>query len=151
MRVLLLASLFVPSAALACGGNKSPVAAAAAAETDQVAAKAGVDPSHCAKQAELVGSNCSYTTGMMAQRVLDEGSAYSFTGSLVAATNELDSRVAAPYTVGPEGAIHVVANEVIERLVNAQAHGKRVSLAGKLLDVDGVSYFVATDFTEANS
>lgn len=150
MRVLLLASLFAPTAALACGGKENPVAAAAV-EADQVAAKAGVDPSHCAKQAELVGGNCSYTTGMMAQRVLDEGSAFSFTGSLVAAANELDSRVAAPYTVGPDGAIHVVANEVIERLVSANAHGKRVALAGKLLDVDGVSYFVATDFSEANS
>ncbi len=141
-RVLLVAALFGPATALACGG-KTKVADADKADAEQVAA-AAVDPTHCAKKAELVGSNCSYATGMMAQRVLEEGKPYTYTGSLTAAADELDSRVAAPYTVGPDGSIRVIANEVIEHLVAAKGDGQRVSLSGKLLEVDGVTYFVAT-------
>ena len=151
-RVLLVAALMVPTAAFACGGSKTKVADAqtANAETTEVAA-AAVDPTHCAKKAELVGSNCSYTTGMMAQRVLEEGKSWNFTGSLTAATNDLESNVAAPYTVGPEGKINVIANEVVENLVNDKGDAARIALTGKLLEVDGTTYFVATEIAEANS
>lgn len=150
-RVLLVAALMVPTAAFACGGSKTKVADAETANAEQEVAAAAVDPTHCAKKAELVGSNCSYTTGMMAQRVLEEGKSWSYTGSLSAATNDLESNVAAPYTVGPEGAINIIANEVVERLIEAKGDTKRVALTGKLLDVDGTTYFVATDIQEANS
>lgn len=151
-RVLFVAALLAPSAAFACGG-KPQVAdkAEPAAETQLAAVHANVDPTHCAKKSELVGANCSYATGMMAQRVLEEGSSWNFTGSLTAATNALDSRVAAPYTVGPNGSINVIANEVLEQLIESQTADKRIALTGKVLEVDGVQYFVATEFAAANS
>ncbi len=138
-------ALTVPSLALACGGAKKT----AAADTEAVHAK--VDASHCAKKSELVGAACSYTTGMMAQRVLEEGENWSFTGMLVSSDNTLDSRVAAPFTVGPEDAINVVANEVVEGLVTAGAQVARLALSGKVLEVDGIRYFVPTTFKQANS
>jgi hypothetical protein len=146
-RILLVASLLFPGLAFACGGATKM--ADANEKTEDVAAN--IDPTHCAKQGELVGANCSYATGMMAQRVLEQGKSYTFTGSLISAGNKLDSRVAAPYTVGPEGTINVVANEVIETLVDAGAAEDRLSLAGKLLEVEGVTYFVATAFETVNT
>ena len=147
-RTLLLSlALTAPGLAFACGGSK----ATAAADTEAVHADASVDASHCAKKTELVGANCSYTTGMMAQRVLEEGENWSYTGTMAKSVNDLDSRVAAPYTVGPKSAINVIANEVVEGLVTAGAHSGRLALSGKVLEVDGIRYFVATTFKVANS
>ncbi len=145
MRTLAFAVLIgAPSMALACDGNKSQTAASTATPG---ATTAAVDPAHCAKNAGLVGSNCSFSTGMMAQRVLDEGAVYTFTGMLTASANQLASHVAAPWTIGPEGGVHVVANEVVEPL---QAAG-RVALEGRVLEVDGIRYFVVTKASILNS
>lgn len=111
-----------------------------------------VDPGSCAKRAELVGAgNCSWTTAMMASRVLDEGSPYTYIGHLVPSRNKLSSRVAAPYTVGPEEGIHVVANEVIDLLDRQGSVRNRLELRGKLLEVDGTKYLVVTDFSPSSS
>ena len=150
-RALIVAALLAPASAFACGGKSQVAADAKEPAAEQLAAAAAVDPTHCAKKSDLVGANCSYATGMMAQRVLEEGKSWNFTGTMTAATNELDSRVAAPFTVGPSGAVNVVANEVIENLVESDASAKRVALTGKLLEVDGVTYFVATQYNAANS
>lgn len=136
--------LGAPGAALACGGSKSQGA-------DAQHTAGSVDPTHCAKQAALVGSNCSYSTGMMAQRVLEQGSPYTFTGTLATAQGELKSRVAAPFVLGPDQEVHLVANEVVESLVAAGAGSARVTLGGRVLEVDGVQYFVATTYEKANS
>jgi len=147
-RTLLLGvALIAPGLAFACGGAKST----ASADAQNAQANANVDASHCAKKSELVGANCSYTTGLMAQRVLEEGENWSYTGTLVASANKLESRVAAPFTVGPKEAINVVANEVVEGLVLAGAETGRLALSGKLLEVDGIRYFVATTFKAGNS
>ncbi|MCO4747991.1 MAG: hypothetical protein KC912_24575 [Proteobacteria bacterium] len=144
--VLLGLSLALPSAALACPGKGTMTASAAdtkavAADTETVAA---VDPTHCAKKASLVGSNCSYTTGMMAQRIVAEGSNHAFAGMLTSFDEELESHVAAPFTLGSD--VHVVANAVIEQLTEAGLTDSRVSLEGKMLEIDGVKYFVATRY-----
>lgn len=143
-KLAVLIMIASPGVALACDGMKEQTAAATA---NTVPTTAAVDPAHCAKNAELVGSNCSFSTGMMAQRVLDEGAAYTFAGILSATKNQLASHVAAPWTIGPEGAVHVIANEVVEQL-----DGKgRVALEGRILEVDGIRYFVATKAKALNS
>lgn len=142
MRLVVLGlALALPSAALACPGRS---ATASAAETEQPTV-ASVDAASCAKRAELVGSACSYTTGMMAQRILTDGADFSFTGTLAATSNDLESHVAAPYTLA-NGAVHVVANEVLDAVPAAS----RLTLTGKKLDVNGVSYFVVTSFADAS-
>ena len=128
-------------AALACGGDK------AAAATDTAAA----DPSGCAHSAKLVGSNCSYTTGKMAQRIMVEGSEWSFTGTLSKTENTLPTKVAAPYAVGPDANTFLVANQVLEGLTESGTVDGRVQLAGKKLVVDDVTYVVLTGFGSPNS
>lgn len=152
-KVLVLGvGLVAPAAALACGGSKAcgdcdhGKTTAHHAKTDAAAA----DPASCAKKAELLGGNCSYTTGMMAQRVLQEGAPYSYTGTLVAAQNTLASNVAAPYTIGPDK-VNVVANEVVESITASGASASRLALEGKLLEVEGVKYFVVTGFRTLSS
>jgi hypothetical protein len=143
MRTLLFgAALVAPSFALACPGR---TATASAATPSSDAAHAAADAASCAKRAELVGDACSYTTGMMAQRVLAEGREFTFTGTMAAAPAALESHVAAPFLVGD--GVHVVANEVID---GVPATG-RVTLVGKRLDVNGVDYFVVTSFTALSS
>ena len=131
----------IPSLAFPCEGKRDcpcPVKAHAAASSQ--------DPAACAKKAVLIGSNCSYSTGVMAQRVLAEGDAYTYTGTMEASDNALASHVASPYTVGPDHAIHVVANEVLEALTNEGAATHRVELEGKVLQVDDIKYLVVTSY-----
>jgi len=137
---LIAAGIALPSAALACGGSKS---ASADADTS-VHAKTE-------KPQDLIGKNCGYTTGKMAQRVLAEGSDWTFTGALASTDNELNTRVAAPFAVGPDAAERIVANDVLEDLTRAGAHNGRVELSGKRLVVGDVTYIVLTSFGAANS
>ena len=138
---MVFGAMWLGSDALACGGTSGdddcpiPQAHNPAGE--------GTDPARCARQAELVGpENCAWTTGMMAQRVLTDGVPWTFVGKLVRSTNDLPSKVAAPFTVGPDASIHVVANEVLEALERQGAIAGRLELTGKLLEVDGVKYLV---------
>ena len=84
----------------------------------------------------------------MAQRVMAEGSHYSYAGTMVNAENTLRSKVAAPFGIGPDGEVKVVANEVVDALTESDAHQGRVSLEGRLLEVDGITYFVLIDFRQ---
>ena len=110
------------------------------------------DPGRCSKHASLMGfGNCSWSTSRMAERVLHDGSPYSFVGSLSRSDNRLESKVAAPYTVGPQSEIHVIANEVLEGLKAPDVTELRLELQGKLLVVDGVQYLVVTHIGQPNS
>ncbi|HHO52848.1 MAG TPA: hypothetical protein ENK18_18720 [Deltaproteobacteria bacterium] len=141
----LLATLMTATGSWACGGPDDP----ACTDGDRPEA---LDPSESAKRAELIGlSNCSWTTAMMAERVLDEGVPYTYVGHLIESHNELASRVAAPYTVGPNGRIHVVANEVLDLLDRQGSLQARLELQGKVLEVDGVRYLVVTTFSKGAS
>jgi hypothetical protein len=104
---------------------------------------------HCARSRALVGSNCSYTTGMIARRVVEEGVDWELVGTLSAAPNTLASLVAAPF-VAPDGA-YVVANELIELMAAGGHAAGRLSLVGKVLDIDGVRYVVVTSFVVVTS
>lgn len=105
--------------------------------------------SHCAKEASLVGQNCSYTTGMFARRVVEEGQDWTWQGALTDARDELSSQVAAPFAAEP--GTRVIANELVETLKGAGHVHSRLALTGKLLDVDGVRYVVLTSFKVLNS
>jgi hypothetical protein len=143
MKNVLFGLLLAPGIALACPGSDCSdcdKTTAAAAPVDKGEATA------CAKKAALLGSACRYSTGMMAQRVVAEGKEWSFTGKMVEATNQLASHVAAPFKVGPDGLVNVVANELLDQMTDAGLADKRVTMSGKMLDVDGVQYFVLTDY-----
>ena len=138
--------LLLPVSSWACGGTKTASDTQSADATEVEVALADADPSHCAKKTALVGANCSFATGMMAQRVLEEGAPYTYMGTLSESTNNLESRVAAPYTMGQNRLIHVVANEVLDAMLEVKSDSGRLELVGHLLEVEGQRYFVATTF-----
>lgn len=151
MSLLVAFGVLAPSLAFACPGSECSNCDKGS-EVHAAAVAPAADPASCAKKAELVGSNCSYSTGMMAQRVLSEGATFTYTGTMAASTNQLSSHVASPYTVGaPEAPVHVVANEVVETIAEAGVAAKRVSLEGKVLEVDGVKYLVVTGYQPTTS
>jgi hypothetical protein len=140
--LLIAAALTFPTAALACGGAKT---ADTTEKTEVQLAAVSADATKCAQKAALVGDNCAYSTGMMAQRVHADGKDMSLTAKLAKQDQMLDSHVAAPFTVG-EG-MYVIANEVIEQADS----DKQLALTGKALEVDGIKYFLVTGFQPASS
>ncbi len=146
--VAILGPFCLAEPAMACPGGEE-----SCGETEAKApAEEPPDPGRSARRADLVGPGaCSWTTQMVAQRVLEDGTPWSYVGRLVPADNALPSKVAAPFTIGPEGSLHVVANEILEDL---QARGEvsgRLELVGRVLEVDGTTYFVATSIRSGRS
>jgi hypothetical protein len=146
------AAVLAPGMAWACPGKGATADAASAEEGTTVAtakaqSDAQLDATACAKKASLVGAACSYSTGMMASRVLDQGEAYTFTGTLVPTDEVLTSQVAAPFTAGPDR-VRVIANEVVE---SATRPDSRMTWKGKVLEVDGVQYFVVTSYEKGSA
>jgi hypothetical protein len=136
-RIAAAFALLAPASALACPGS-------AKADGAAMASTASADPTHCAQNAELVGSCCSYSTNMMAQRVNEEGAATTLTAQLTRTADLLASKVAAPWTVGD---YRVIANSVMEQIDTSRA----VSVQGKVLAVDGVKYLLVTSAAPTNS
>lgn len=120
------------------------------ASTSEPIVTAQVDESvatHAARSAGLVGANCSYSTGLMARKVIAEGRDWSFVGGLKASANDLPSRVATPFqTLGGDSAGLVVGTEILETLVGAGHAGATLALSGRSMEVDGVNYVVLTSF-----
>lgn len=134
--MLVLALSFVSAPAHACPG---------AEKADGTAmASAHGDPTHCAKNAELVGSCCSYSTNMMAQRVHADGAETTLTAFFTKTSEMLASKVAAPWSVGD---YRVIANSVME---GTDTDGALV-VKGKVLEVDGVKYLLVTTVEKSNT
>lgn len=151
MPALSFAASFVALLPSAMAGPAASPASAAptSVPTVETASVDAAAASHCARTGALIGSNCSYTTGMMARRVVEEGQDWTYVGELTSSSNNLGSMVAAPYTVAD--GFHVIANELVE-VMSQEGHAQaRLSLVGKLLEVDGVRYVVLTSFRVINS
>ena len=136
MLTTLFALSFAPDA-FACPGSEK------ADGTAMASAQAG-DPTHCAKNSELIGSCCSYSTNMMAQRVHADGAETTLTAFFTRTSEMLASKVAAPWTVGD---YRVIANAVMEQADTAGA----IAVHGKVLEVDGVKYLLVTTVEKSNT
>ena len=112
---------------------------------DEVAA------THCATSTDLVGASCSYSTGLMARRVVEEGRAWTGGGPLIATEDKLDSSVAAPFVVWRDDGYRVIANELVQVLWDAGRLDGPLVLTGKWLEVDGVRYVVLTSYKVVKS
>ncbi len=123
MRLLLFATLGLAAPAFACPGAAAADAAA-----------------NCASKAELVGSACSYATGSMAQRVLLDGADFAYSGVLAPAKKKVIAEVAVPFMVAD--GVAVVANGILDAVTDTKAG---LDFRGKLLEVDGVRFFVITE------
>jgi hypothetical protein len=145
---------FVPNATAgtfegSASSTRASVAASSQADASVATTVDATAAAHCARAGELIGSNCSYTTGMMARRVMEDGQDWSYVGGLSSSENNLGSMVAAPYTVA--GGAYVIANELLEMVTTDGDAAARLSLVGKVLEVDGVRYVVLTSFKVINS
>lgn len=146
--------LWSHNTASACDGKSTDGAECTKANHPTDAKPARTQPGNCARQGDLVGpENCAWTTSLMAQRVIADGVSYTYVGGLEVSRKILPSKVAAPYTIGPDGAMFVIANEVLDTLSETQTLSsiRRVELTGKVLEVDGIVYFVAMGVVAADS
>ncbi|HHO53452.1 MAG TPA: hypothetical protein ENK18_21915 [Deltaproteobacteria bacterium] len=140
---LLTTALALPGLALACGGAQT---AAADSQPKTELAAVQTDATKCAKTAELIGTNCKFSTGQMAQRVHAEGKDTTVTARLQQQDAQLDSHVAAPYTINDN--VYVIANEIIEQIEDRTA---ALTLSGKVLEVDGVTYLLVESYQESST
>jgi hypothetical protein len=136
--MLVFALSFVSAPAHACPGAEGTAMASAHGDAGHA------DPTHCAKNAELVGSCCSYSTNMMAQRVHADGAETTLTAFFTQTSEMLASKVAAPWSVGD---YRVIANSVMEGADTAGA----LVVKGKVLEVDGVKYLLVTTVEKSNT
>ncbi len=134
-----------PLAREARGAAAAPVAVEPAAD----AASLPDNAAHSARSKELLGANCSFTTGMTARRVLEEGAPFSWVGPVTPTDNALPSRVAAPYRV--EDGVLLVATAVLEAMVQEGLAGAKLRLEGRSLELDGVRYVVLTAFARVDT
>lgn len=123
---------------------------APATETAPEPAPAVVAPpetaAHTASSAKLLGAACSYTTGLMARRVLEQGAEWNADSNLLPAASDGDARIAAPYTIAEDASVHLIATELLEALTNDASAGTTVKLGGRMMEVDGVRYVVLTSY-----
>jgi hypothetical protein len=128
---------------------KEELLAAAEVTTQDTTAKP--EAGACAKSGSLMGTGCSYTTGMMAQRVLAEGKKYAFTGTLTAQPEGTRAGVAVPFAIGEQHDIHVIANEYVEELTTGGSGANKLELSGKVLDVNGTRFFLLEGYKDLSS
>lgn len=105
---------------------------------------------HCASATLLVGSSCSYSTGVMARRVMEQGAEWKGTEKLLQVTDLLESQVAAPFALASDPTWRVVANELVQLLSEGGHLGDSLELSGRWLEVAGVRYVVLTSYKVVN-
>ncbi len=158
--MLRLAPLLISSAAIFVLAAWAPRASACPYDAQAAAAPDGPEvasvdenvATHVAHGAPMIGSNCSYSTGLMARRVLGEGRDWTFVGQLDPTANDLASHVATPYRTRSAGqAAFLVATELLERLLAEDRTEATLALSGRTLEVDGVTYVVLTSYRVINS
>ena len=152
--MILLAVSLLPLAAAPASACPYGPATTASTSGDARTVAATVDATaatHCAKSGALVGANCSYSTGSMARRVVEEGGDWSYTGTLATSEDTLESHVACPFVTTSDRAVHVVANELLEVITSNGHAAASLRLEGKTLEVDGVHYVVLTSFHVVNA
>jgi hypothetical protein len=98
-----------------------------------------------ARPGKLIGASCTYTTSLVAQRVIAEGVPWSYEGPLRLAEARVESQIACPYITG-DGGFQVVATELLDILVSCGYASSPLILEGRTLEVDGVRYVVLTSF-----
>lgn len=142
MTWLLLSISLVPSPARACPGG--PSASSEPRTEGRVASEEAA--AHTATRASLIGANCSYSTGSMARRVMDEGIDWSAEDRLARTSNDHQNHVAAPFVLSGDPAVHIVASELLQLVPDPDATPPLLALSGRSLEVDGVRYVVLTAF-----
>jgi hypothetical protein len=130
--------LTTPTIGFACGSEKGT-------------SKDDTHHAHATTKGELVGKNCAYTTGKMAQRVVAEGSDWTFVGALTPTENVSTARVATPFAVGPDASELLIVNDLLTEIAEKGQHSARLSLTGKKLVVGDTTYVVITSYGSANS
>ena len=130
-----------PPAEAARGAAASPLPLEAEVAPETVA--------HCARSKELVGANCSFTTGMTARRVLEEGVPWSWVGPITPTDNAQPTRIATPFRV--DDGVLLVATALLEGLVQDGLAGANLRLDGRSLELDGVRYVVLTAFARVDT
>jgi hypothetical protein len=137
-----------PSAA----SSEGPRGAAAVSVTPKDSSDSLAAPesaSHSARSRELLGANCSFTTGTMARRVLEEGAAWTWVGTLAQTDNAQPTRIATPYRAD-EG-VFLVGTELLETLVQKGLSAANLRLEGRSLELEGVRYVVLTAFARVDT
>lgn len=138
LRTICAFALLGPAVAFACPGSET-------ADTSAKPMMANADPTHCAKDSSLVGGCCSYSTNLMAQRIHADGADTTLASARLERTEEaLASKVAAPWKAGD---YRVIANAVMEGVDTSGS----LSLTGKVLEVDGVKYFLVTNAAKSST
>ena len=108
------------------------------------------DATRAPRSDAMIGPTCSYRPGVMARRVMSEGSDYAFVGRLQT-SDRTPGDVACPYTIAGQVDTCIVASELVEHLANHGLGGDELSLEGRILDVDGVRYVVLTAYKPSTS
>lgn len=136
-----LALSLVASPAAACPGELAAAEPASAASIDSSVAH------HVARRAALLGNADAAATALAARRVVREGQEWTWAGHLRPAALGATAEWATPFQASAtDGGPLLLGTELVELLVNAGASRRRLSLAGRVLDIDGQPLAVVTSY-----
>ena len=130
------------AAAWACPAELVDPAAVAGGESVRLSPDQAV---HSARPGKLVGASCLASTGLMARRVMEEGTTWRWQGTLTPMEGNLENSASCPYTA-EGGTFNLLATGLLEALVVCGYAGQPLELEGQLLEVEGVRYVVITAF-----
>lgn len=111
-------------------------------EVEQLPASTAPKATATATSASLMGTACSYTTGIMAERVQAEGESFRYHGSMTRRNDTPQKGVAVPFSIDDPTLTFVIANEFVEQIVVNGHEKEKLELKGKVLEVQGTRFFL---------
>ncbi len=105
-----------------------------------------VDASLPPRAAQVLGTDYTWRTGVLARQAWQQGAPYAFVGVLQPTTPQAAGDIACPLRIGGQDGTCVLATELVEHLAAEGSPDIELSVEGRILEVDGIRYVVLTAY-----
>lgn len=100
------------------------------------------EATRCGRDVPLHTESCSYSTGNLARRAVEEGLPWQQTTALEAVSSPPNPMVFTPVLANPQDPSYLIGTAFLERVTAAFPLDNPLLLSGRSLEVDGVRFVV---------